>query len=78
MRKRSQKLALSRETLRALEPGSLAEADAGWVTGETTVSADSCVGSCGPSYCRKCIRPPASNTPTGCCNLTQYEGCVPD
>lgn len=78
MRKKSQKLVLSRETLLALAPAALEGAEGGWATGFTTVSADSCVGSCGPSYCRKCISPPASNSPTGCCYETQYEGCIID
>lgn len=67
MRKNAQKLSLSRETLFALEPPSLTKANAGWPITYTTVSADSCVGSCGPSYCMRCAHPPASTTPSGCC-----------
>ena len=75
MKKKPSKLRLSRETLLALDPPSLRDANGGWPITYTTVSADSCVGSCGPSYCMKCGAPPASNTPTGCCYPDTIDLC---
>jgi hypothetical protein len=75
MRKKSVKLSLNRETLLSLAPPSLRDANGGWPIAYTTVSADSCVGSCGPSYCMKCRTPPASTSPSNCCFPDTLDFC---